>query len=89
MLGTTHARLGIDVGGTNIDVVVMEGTQVLGKAKVLLGSGPAVLDSMKQAISCALEHAGRGAYTVQHPTGYLLGIGGGAVGGHLRGSQIN
>lgn len=55
-MGTPQARLGIDVGGTNTDAVIMVGDEVLASAKRL--TTPEVGDGVNSAIEAVLESAG-------------------------------
>lgn len=55
-MGAPQARLGIDVGGTNTDAVIMVGDEVIASAKRL--TTPAVGDGVISAIETVLASAG-------------------------------
>ena len=57
-------RLGIDVGGTNTDAVILDGTQVLAKAKV--ACTPDITGGITQAIEAVLRQPGVEGERISH-----------------------
>ena len=57
-------RLGIDVGGTNTDAVILDGTQVLAKAKV--ACTPDITGGITQAVDAVLRQPGVEAARISH-----------------------